>query len=235
MNRRDFLNLSAAGLASGLSDRTHGPSFEAMPDFSHLDARLRERVELGYCDGMGLMLGRGEHPLHQAWFGDAGPDVVRHVASMGKWTAAAIAALVDEGKLRWDDPVRKFLPRFAEGKGDATLRQLLSHSAGYPDYQPEGRRRDDYQTLEEAVGHIVDLPAAGAPGAAFQYGGLAMQWPAAWRRWRRACPSTPSSSRASPGRWAWREAATPRYRRNRASAPCWAAVCSPAPAITRAS
>lgn len=173
MNRRHFLHLSAAALAM---PHARGASTTAAPDFSWLDARLRERVDNGWFDGMGLMIGRGERILHEAYAGNGGPDVTLHVASTGKWTAAAaIAVLVDEGRLRWDDPVRKFLPQFTGTMGDATLRQLLSHVAGYPDYQPEGRRRDDYPTLEESVAHIVDLPAAAAPGDVFQYGGLAMQ------------------------------------------------------------
>lgn len=176
MERRTFFRLGAASLACACVDPAQGKAFAAAPDFSWLDARLQARVDKGYFDGMGLMLGRGEQVLHQAYFGNGGPDVALHVASTGKWIAAAsIAALVDEGKLRWDDPVNKHLPQFTGGKGDATLRQLLSHTAGYPDYQPEGRRRDDYQTLEEAVAQIVGLPAVGAPGEKFQYGGLAMQ------------------------------------------------------------
>jgi CubicO group peptidase (beta-lactamase class C family)/pimeloyl-ACP methyl ester carboxylesterase len=176
MQRRHFLYLSATTLAAPRAVAGQGGRMSAAPDFSRLDARLRERVDKGYFDGMGLMIGRGERVLHEAYAGDGGPDVVRHVASTGKWTAAAaIAVLVDEGKLRWDDPVRKFLPQFTDAKGDATLRQLLSHTAGYPDYQPEGRRRDDYPTLAEAVAHIVDLPAVAGPGELFQYGGLAMQ------------------------------------------------------------
>lgn len=176
MKRRDFVRLSAATLAATYACRADSKPLPAAPDFSWLDARLQERVQQGYFDGMGLLLGRGEHVLHEAYFGNGGPHVALHVASTGKWPAAAtIATLVDEGKLRWDDPVRKFLPQFADVKGDATLRQLLSHTAGYPDYQPEGRRRDDYQTLEEAVAHIVDLPAVTVPGEVFQYGGLGMQ------------------------------------------------------------
>jgi CubicO group peptidase (beta-lactamase class C family)/pimeloyl-ACP methyl ester carboxylesterase len=173
MKRRHFLRLSASSLFAPCAGAAGA---RAVPDFSWLDARLRERVDNGWYDGMGLMIGRGARILHEAYFGNGGPDVVRHVASTGKWTAAAtIAALVDEGRLRWDDPVRAWLPQFADGKGDATLRQLLSHTAGYPDYQPDDRRRDDYPTLEEAVAHIVDLPAVAAPGALFRYGGLAMQ------------------------------------------------------------
>ncbi len=173
MKRRHFLHLSASSLFAPCAGAAGG---RAVPDFSRLDARLRERVDNGWFDGMGLTIGRGGRILHEAYAGNGGPDVVRHVASTGKWTAAAtIAALVDEGRLRWDDPVRKFLPQFTDEKGDATLRQLLSHTAGYPDYQPEGRRRDDYPTLQEAVAHIADLPAAAATGAVFRYGGLAMQ------------------------------------------------------------
>jgi CubicO group peptidase (beta-lactamase class C family) len=55
------------------------------------------------------------------------------------------------------------------------LRQLFSHTSGYPDYQPAGNHRDDYQTLKEAVVHIANLPADTAPGTVSHYGGLAMQ------------------------------------------------------------
>jgi serine-type D-Ala-D-Ala carboxypeptidase len=176
MMRRDFLQLGAATLAAGCIPAVHGKPLATGPDFSWLEARLRERVELGYFDGMGLVIGRGERILRQAYFGNGGPDVALHVASTGKWTAAAtIAALVDEGRLHWDDQVRTFLPQFSGSRGDATLRQLLSHTSGHPAYQPQDRRRDDYQTLEEAVSQILPLPAAAAPGEVFQYGGLAMQ------------------------------------------------------------
>jgi CubicO group peptidase (beta-lactamase class C family) len=67
------------------------------------------------------------------------------------------------------------LPECTGPKGEATLRQLLSHTAGYPDYQPTGKRPDNYQTLKESVAQIVDLPADTLPGTKFKYGGLAMQ------------------------------------------------------------
>jgi CubicO group peptidase (beta-lactamase class C family) len=50
-------------------------------------------------------------------------------------TAAALAILVDDGKLKWDDPVTKYLPWFALG-GDPyvtrefTVRDLLIHRSG---------------------------------------------------------------------------------------------------------
>ncbi|MBP2161305.1 CubicO group peptidase (beta-lactamase class C family) [Asticcacaulis solisilvae] len=164
----------AATMAAGLSSK----SAVAMgkPDFQYLDAHLRTLVSAGYFPGMSLRVGRGDRLLHEAHFGDGAPDRVLHVASAGKWVAAAtIAALVDEGRLKWEDRARDLLPELIDIKGDARLSALLSHTAGYPDYQPPEARRDDYQTLEEAVRHIVPLPAVAAPGQVFQYGGLAMQ------------------------------------------------------------
>ena len=51
-------------------------------------------------------------------------------------TAVALGMLVDEGKVRWDDPVVKHLPWFAIGDPwvtrEITVRDLLTHRAGLP-------------------------------------------------------------------------------------------------------
>ena len=57
------------------------------------------------------------------------------IASVSKsFTATAIATLVDEGKMRWDDPVRRYLPQveFSDPYRTAyvTIRDLLSHRVG---------------------------------------------------------------------------------------------------------
>ncbi len=50
------------------------------------------------------------------------------------FTAAALAILVDEGKLKWDDPVTKYLPYFQlydpYVTRELTIRDLLSHRSG---------------------------------------------------------------------------------------------------------
>jgi CubicO group peptidase (beta-lactamase class C family) len=49
-------------------------------------------------------------------------------------TAASLGMLVDEGKVRWDDPVTKYLPGFQLGDPyvtrELTVRDLLTHRAG---------------------------------------------------------------------------------------------------------
>ena len=57
------------------------------------------------------------------------------IASLAKsFTTAAIATLVDEGKMRWDDPVRRHLPGFELSDDyrslNVTIRDLLCHRSG---------------------------------------------------------------------------------------------------------
>lgn len=63
------------------------------------------------------------------------PDTQFYIASCTKpFTAAGIMTLVDQGKIKLDDPVKKYLPRFelpdAELTKKVTIRDLLSHAYG---------------------------------------------------------------------------------------------------------
>jgi serine-type D-Ala-D-Ala carboxypeptidase len=145
-------------------------------DFSHLDSKIMSWIDSGYYPGAGIMLVKNNQLIHKKYYGNYKPETVVFIASAGKWLAAAtITAVVDEGKLRWNDKVNKWLPEFTGEKGEATLVQLLSHTAGYPDYQPQDQPIDIYQVLQQSVAHIVQLPADTLPGTKFKYGGLAMQ------------------------------------------------------------
>jgi CubicO group peptidase (beta-lactamase class C family) len=61
-------------------------------------------------------------------------DTLVNVFSVGKAvTALAVARLVGQGALGYDEPVARLWPEFAAGgKAGVTLRQLLSHQAGLP-------------------------------------------------------------------------------------------------------
>ena len=57
------------------------------------------------------------------------------LASCSKgFTSALIAMLADEGKLSWDDPIRRYLPEFRLAdpvvSGAATFRDLMIHRTG---------------------------------------------------------------------------------------------------------
>jgi len=61
------------------------------------------------------------------------PDTIFDLASLTKVvaTTTAVMQLVEQGRVRLNDPVAKYLPEFAQnGKEDITLRQLLTHHSG---------------------------------------------------------------------------------------------------------
>jgi len=145
--------------------------------FPLLTERVQSYVDRGYYPGCGVWIAQGDKVLYERCFGKFSPDTEVYIASAGKWlVSATILSLVDEGKLSLDDTVEKWLPEFrGDPKGKATIRQLLSHTSGFPAYQPDGNHRDDYQTTAESVTHLLPLPQHYPPGSHFEYGGLAMQ------------------------------------------------------------
>jgi CubicO group peptidase (beta-lactamase class C family) len=67
--------------------------------------------------------------------GPVDADTLFGIASNSKaFTTAAIAMLVDDGKLKWDDPVTKYLPGFAVYDPyvtrELTVRDLVTHRSG---------------------------------------------------------------------------------------------------------
>src|SRR5687768_8254556 len=101
------------------------------------------------------------------------------IASMSKsFAAMAILHLRDQGKLRLDDPVEKHLPELKRvtplttDSPKITIRDLLTHSAGFPEDNPWG----DWQ-LEDKESDLVKLVKGGLslsnpPGLAYEYSNL---------------------------------------------------------------
>ena len=89
--------------------------------------------------------------------------------SVGKqFTAAAIVHLKEHGKLRLDDNIARYLPPTKARWGSITVRQLLTHTSGIPDYEDEVDWRRDYseRQLAELVGL---LRRRSTPGEKFEY------------------------------------------------------------------
>lgn len=145
-------------------------------DFSAIEHKIQTWVDSSYYSGASILIAKNNQLVYEKCFGNYNKDTQVFIASAGKWLAAAtIASVVEKTNLSWDDKVNKWLPEFKDAKGEASLRQLFSHSSGFPDYQPKDSVTDNYQTLEESVKHIVNLPADAQPETSFHYGGLAMQ------------------------------------------------------------
>jgi CubicO group peptidase (beta-lactamase class C family) len=93
------------------------------------------------------------HVAHMASFGvrdrasqaPVTPETAFRIASMTKSvTALAVLKLRDDGRLSLEDPVSRWIPELARIERPTrdtppiTVRQLLSHSAGFPEDNPWG-------------------------------------------------------------------------------------------------
>jgi CubicO group peptidase (beta-lactamase class C family) len=116
------------------------------------------------------------------------PDALFWIASQSKpITATALMILVDEGKVKLDDPVGKYLPEFnnvmvlADQSKDKTLqvlrkpvqpitvRQLLSHTSGLPFKSALEEPTLDQHTLRDGVRSYAMTPLQSEPGTKYSY------------------------------------------------------------------
>ena len=102
----------------------------------------------------------------------------RNIASASKWlSGAVIMSLVDAQKIALTDTLGKFLPIFSKyWKGHITIRQLFSHTSGFPGDSPQGYENSGLLNLAQAVDAMaVYTKLINPPGTTFYYGGLGMQ------------------------------------------------------------
>ena len=99
------------------------------------------------------------------------PSVKFRVGSISKsLTAAAVAKLVEDGRLDLDAPIQQYVPSFPEKAHPVTARQLGGHLAGVRHYQGnENFIRDPYPTVLDGVAIFADDPLLHEPGTAYAY------------------------------------------------------------------
>lgn len=105
---------------------------------------------------------------------EATPQTVYRLGSVSKMvTAAAVALLVQEGKLDLDAPVQQYVPEYPEKKqGVVTTRLLAAHLSGIPHYQAGDKQdtdRPNYDSVIAAMAEYKDKPLRFAPGTREQY------------------------------------------------------------------
>lgn len=113
------------------------------------------------------------------------PYTVFDLASLTKPLATALTALklVQAGKLSLDQPIGDHLQAYAKtDKASITIRQLLNHTGGLPDYRPYFKklsRKPASERKKILAGWIADEPLDALPGTRTIYsdlGFLLLQW-----------------------------------------------------------
>ena len=96
------------------------------------------------------------------------------LASVTKqFTAMAVMLLVHDGRLRYEDPLARFFPDFPEYGRTVTVRHLLTHTSGLPDYEDlmePGRWTEDRQIQDvEVLGLLQHAHPKFAAGTSWSY------------------------------------------------------------------
>ncbi len=155
------------------------------------DAVLQRSVVSRLIPGASLALGVRGHTVQTTAYGRVGwttrdaavsaDSTMYDLASLTKAiaTTSAVFLLVQDGKIRLDDPVQRSLPEFeGVGKDKVTWRHLLEHTSGLP---PAGHMTGT--TLPEQLRSLLRTRLNDTPGAHVQYSDLSfiVLWMAAER------------------------------------------------------
>ncbi|MER7701913.1 serine hydrolase domain-containing protein [Kitasatospora sp. NPDC097605] len=138
-----------------------------------IDALVREGGAPGALGAVRYLDGRSRS--YTAGVGDVSTGAkvprdgqVRIGSNTKTFTAAVVLQLVGEGRIRLDAPVERYLPGVVDGSG-ITVRQLLQHTSGLPNYTrylgDDVRLYQPRELVEIALRHPADF----APGEGWAY------------------------------------------------------------------
>jgi len=145
-----------------------------------VDTYVHSEMQRQHIPGLSLLVARDGKIIRAQGYGLANvelrvpvkPETLFQSGSVGKqFTATAIMMLEEEGKIKLDDPVTKYLQGAPATWNQVTIRELLSHTAGFTDYPEKFDFRKDYS--EAQLLKIVEaIPLAFPPGTNYSYANL---------------------------------------------------------------
>jgi CubicO group peptidase (beta-lactamase class C family) len=172
-----------------------------MQSKSQIDQLLRQMSDAKEIPGVVAMAATGNETIYQSAFGKRDlskdvamtPDSVFWIASMTKAvTSAGAMQLVEQGKLSLDEPIGKVLPDLAspqvlegfDAKGEPklrpakraiTLRQLMTHTAGFCYNMWNGDmgiylEKTGIPAITTCQNAALKTPIASDPGTRWEYG-----------------------------------------------------------------
>jgi CubicO group peptidase (beta-lactamase class C family) len=182
-------------------------SFAQSINFFKIDSTINAEIaQRNIAGGVALIAKNGKIVHHQA-YGFANIDAsvkmqenaIFRIASQTKAIiSVAVLKLVEQGKIRLDDPIEMYFPAFSgqkvydkqadtlllvDRKRSITIRDLLTHQAGissadeYPYLQKEFVKYglsnsgfQEYPNLSAEIAQIAKMPLAHQPGTRFSYG-----------------------------------------------------------------
>ena len=146
-------------------------------EWARMDELVADAIAAKAAPGAVVLVGRGDQTVYEKAYGFRATvpsqetmtaDTVFDLASLTKVvaTTTAVMTLVEQGRVRLNDPVAAFVPGFDRyGKGGITVRHLLTHVSGLrPDVDLH-----PWTGYDAAIALAVDEVPTAAPGEQFVY------------------------------------------------------------------
>ncbi|MGH7677479.1 MAG: serine hydrolase domain-containing protein [Gemmatimonadaceae bacterium] len=171
----------AGGANGGLPSKEPSAVGMSAARLERIDRIVARAVRAGGFPGASVVIGRRGASVFERGYGSltwsnktqvVASRTIYDLASLTKVvaTTTAIMILYDEGKVRLEDPVSKFIPAFNGGaKDDITVRQILEHRSGLPAGRELWRMA---MTPDEARQAVIESPLECNPGRCYIYSDL---------------------------------------------------------------
>jgi CubicO group peptidase (beta-lactamase class C family) len=148
-----------------------------------VDSVVMVEMKRQHSPGIAIAIVKNGRPLKVAGYGLANiedqakvtPTTFFQTGSVGKqFVAALVLLLVNDGKLKLDEPVSTFLPNTPPAWHSMTIRQLLAQTSGMDRTDPAIDLRRDY-TEDELLESAYKVPLLTPPGERYAYSNLGYQ------------------------------------------------------------
>ena len=171
-------NLIVAAFIPGLLFATQ--LFASDQAIDPVSAFVHTEMQRQHIPGLTLLVSKSGKPIRTEGYGDsnlelsvpAKPESIFQSGSMGKqFTATAVMMLVEAGKIGLEDRLTKYFPDAPSSWKQVTVRELLSHTAGFTDYPKDFDEQRNY-TEGELLKIVEAIPLAYPPGTSWSYSNL---------------------------------------------------------------
>jgi len=151
---------------------------ESPAGFSPIAPLVEAAIARHDLPGAVVVVGRGDTIAYHRAFGQRAvapaaeamtEDTIFDLASLTKVvaTTTSVMKLMEEGRIRLNDPVATFIPDFGKyGKAGITVRQLLTHTSGL---RPDLELEVEFNGVEEAIRRAIEEVPTFPPGERFIY------------------------------------------------------------------
>ncbi|MGH7528660.1 MAG: serine hydrolase domain-containing protein [Gemmatimonadales bacterium] len=151
---------------------------QTAPGLDSVDHYVRAELARRQVPGLSIAILRGDSVVLARGYGyanlehrvPAADSTIYQSGSLGKqFTAAALVMLAEQGRLRLDDSIRRHLPEGPDSWRGITIRHLLTHTSGIPDYTDSTLDYRREYTEEQLVRLAARMALQFAPGERWSY------------------------------------------------------------------